>query len=94
MSGHDHSGHGHGCGGECHDHDHSNDITPAVQSLLYSQIDHDAIETLNGKLRSRYQLDQLLFSALLTVVTRVSSQGRSRNCQEDLVRATERQARA
>jgi hypothetical protein len=46
MSGHhhDHSG---GCHGE--DHDHSNDITPAIQSLLYSQIDFDKIITLNGK---------------------------------------------
>ncbi|OOQ90964.1 DUF1000 domain protein [Penicillium brasilianum] len=47
MSGHHHhhggDGHGH-----CHDeHDHSNDITPALQSLLYSQIDFDSITTLN-----------------------------------------------
>ncbi|KAJ5761933.1 uncharacterized protein N7511_005315 [Penicillium nucicola] len=47
MSGHHHDhgdGHGH-----CHseDHDHSNDITPAIQSLLYSQIDFDKITTLN-----------------------------------------------
>lgn len=49
MSGHHHHDHGHG--GHCHDedgHDHSNDITPAVQSLLYSQIDFDSINTLNG----------------------------------------------
>ncbi|CAG8036891.1 unnamed protein product [Penicillium salamii] len=39
---HDHSG---GCHGE--DHDHSNDITPAIQSLLYSQIDFGRIITLN-----------------------------------------------
>jgi ABC-type Zn2+ transport system substrate-binding protein/surface adhesin len=47
MSGHhhDHDGHGH-CHGE--DHDHSNDITPAIQSLLYSQIDFGQITTLNG----------------------------------------------
>ncbi|OGE47916.1 hypothetical protein PENARI_c035G12040 [Penicillium arizonense] len=46
MSGHhhDHDGHGH-CHGE--DHDHSNDITPAIQSLLYSQIDFGQITTLN-----------------------------------------------
>ncbi|RAL00269.1 PITH domain-containing protein [Aspergillus ibericus CBS 121593] len=46
MSGHhhhDHSGHCHGEDG----HDHSNDITPALQSLLYSQIQFDSITTLN-----------------------------------------------
>lgn len=46
MSGHHHHHDGHG---HCHDeHDHSNDITPALQSLLYSQIDFDSITTLNG----------------------------------------------
>ncbi|EEA27705.1 hypothetical protein TMatcc_004001 [Talaromyces marneffei ATCC 18224] len=47
MSGHHHHGHGHG--GHCHDegHDHSNDITPALQSLLYSQIQFDMVSTLN-----------------------------------------------
>ncbi|OJK02940.1 PITH domain-containing protein [Aspergillus brunneoviolaceus CBS 621.78] len=48
MSGHHHH-HGHG-GGHCHDedgHDHSNDITPAIQSLLYSQVQFDSITTLN-----------------------------------------------
>ncbi|PKY00911.1 DUF1000-domain-containing protein [Aspergillus campestris IBT 28561] len=46
MSGHNHD---HGHGGHCHaeGHDHSNDITPAVQSLLYSQIQFDSITTLN-----------------------------------------------
>ncbi|KAJ5334379.1 uncharacterized protein N7506_008162 [Penicillium brevicompactum] len=34
-----------GCHGE--DHDHSNDITPAIQSLLYSQVDFGKIITLN-----------------------------------------------
>lgn len=50
MSGHHHHDHGHG--GHCHDegHDHSNDITPALQSLLYSQIQFDMVSTLNGKL--------------------------------------------
>ncbi|KAJ6190163.1 hypothetical protein N7519_000184 [Penicillium mononematosum] len=43
MSGHHHD-HGH-CHGE--DHDHTNDITPAIQSLLYSQINFDLITTLN-----------------------------------------------
>ncbi|BDD55066.1 hypothetical protein MPDQ_006871 [Monascus purpureus] len=50
MSGHHHhhDGHGHGhCHGEDDGHDHSNDITPAVQSLLYSQIQFDSIITLN-----------------------------------------------
>lgn len=47
MSGHHH--HDHGDGGHCHaEHDHSNDITPAIQSLLYTQIDFDKINTLNG----------------------------------------------
>ncbi|KAJ5212644.1 DUF1000-domain-containing protein [Penicillium cinerascens] len=45
MSDHHHH---HGDGGHCQgEHDHSNDITPAIQSLLYSQIDFDAITTLN-----------------------------------------------
>lgn len=54
MSGHHHhhGGHGHGHGhchaGDGHDHDHSNDITPALQTLLYSQIQFDQITTLNG----------------------------------------------
>ena len=50
MSGHahhshshdDHSGHGHD-----HDHDHSHDVTPALESTLYSQLDFDGISTLN-----------------------------------------------
>jgi len=47
MSGHHH--HDHGDGGHCHaEHDHSNDITPAIQSLLYTQIEFDKINTLNG----------------------------------------------
>ncbi len=37
--------HSHGDGG--HDHDHSDDLTPALQSSLYSQIDFDRIITLN-----------------------------------------------
>lgn len=46
MSDHHHH---HGDGGHCQgEHDHSNDITPALQSLLYSQIDFDSITTLNG----------------------------------------------
>lgn len=48
MSGHHHHHHH---GGHCHGedgHDHSDDITPAVQSLLYSQIQFDSIVTLNG----------------------------------------------
>lgn len=39
---HDHGDHGHD-----HDHDHSDDITPALQNILYSQIDFDALRTLN-----------------------------------------------
>ncbi|KAB8075032.1 PITH domain-containing protein [Aspergillus leporis] len=48
MSGRHH--HNHNRGGHCHGedgHDHSNDITPAIQSLLYSQIRFDSIITLN-----------------------------------------------
>ena len=37
---HDHS-HDHG------EHDHSDDITPALQNILYSQIDFSALRTLN-----------------------------------------------
>jgi len=40
---HDHS-HGGGGGGA---HDHSDDLTPALQNLLHSQIDFDGIRTLN-----------------------------------------------
>lgn len=38
-----HGGHGH----HDHDHDHSDDITPALQSSLYEQINFDEITTLN-----------------------------------------------
>jgi hypothetical protein len=39
---HDHShGHDHG------EHDHTDDITPALQNILYSQIDFSALRTLN-----------------------------------------------
>ncbi|OJD11759.1 hypothetical protein AJ78_07532 [Emergomyces pasteurianus Ep9510] len=46
---HDHShDHGHGRGhDDHHDHDHSSDITPALQSNLYQQIDFDNIVTFN-----------------------------------------------
>lgn len=43
--GHDDHDHSHGAGG----HDHSNDLTPALQSSLYSQIDFDKIVTLNER---------------------------------------------
>jgi hypothetical protein len=55
MSGRHH--HNHNRGGHCHGedgHDHSNDITPAIQSLLYSQIRFDSIITLNGNILDRY----------------------------------------
>ncbi|KAH7153128.1 PITH domain-containing protein [Dactylonectria macrodidyma] len=42
----EHEGHGHGGHGD-HVHDHSDDITPAVQFSLYSQINFDRIITLN-----------------------------------------------
>ena len=48
MSNHchdEHGGHGHN---HSHDgHDHTNDITPALQSGLYQQIDFERITTLN-----------------------------------------------
>lgn len=40
---HDHHGHDHDHNG----HDHSNEIEPALQSLLWRQIDFEAIRTLN-----------------------------------------------
>lgn len=40
---HDHHGHSHHDG----EHDHSDDITPALQSSLYEQINFDEITTLN-----------------------------------------------
>lgn len=44
MSGHHHH---HSCGDDAHGHDHSDDITPAIQSSLYKQIDFENIVTLN-----------------------------------------------
>ena len=41
--GRSHDDHGHSHEG----HDHSNDITPALQSNLYRQIDFDKVTTLN-----------------------------------------------
>lgn len=38
----EHAGHGHD-----DDHDHSDDVTPALQSSLYQQINFDDITTLN-----------------------------------------------
>ena len=38
---------GHGGHDHDHEHDHSDDITPAVQHSLYSQINFDHIVTLN-----------------------------------------------
>ncbi|KAK6359550.1 hypothetical protein TWF696_000703 [Orbilia brochopaga] len=40
----DGDGHGHGHG---HDHSHDDDVTPAIQSSLYSCIDFDAVTTMN-----------------------------------------------
>lgn len=44
---HDHSGHGHSDHGHNHAHDHSDDIEPALQSLIYKQIEFDKIRTYN-----------------------------------------------
>ncbi|OAQ79838.1 hypothetical protein VFPFJ_07228 [Purpureocillium lilacinum] len=51
MSHHCHDEHaGHG-GHDHHEHDHSDDITPALQSSLYEQINFDEITTLNESRR-------------------------------------------
>ena len=42
----DHS-HDHSHGGHHHDHDHDDDVTPALQNLLYEQIDFSAVTCLN-----------------------------------------------
>ncbi|KAL8943091.1 MAG: hypothetical protein Q9216_001291 [Gyalolechia sp. 2 TL-2023] len=42
---HDHSGHGDHHGGE--GHDHSDEIEPALQTLIWKQIDFESIRTLN-----------------------------------------------
>lgn len=50
MSGHpahDDGHHGHGHDHSGHDHDHSNEIEPALQTLLWRQIDFEDIRTLN-----------------------------------------------
>lgn len=39
--------HDHGHGGHDHDHDHSDDITPALQNLLYAQVDFSKVTCLN-----------------------------------------------
>jgi hypothetical protein len=43
---HDEHSHSHG-GDDHHEHDHSDDITPALQNLLYSQLDFPKLTTLN-----------------------------------------------
>ena len=43
---HDH-GHNHGDGHSHGAHDHSDDIEPALHSLLYKQIEFDKVTTLN-----------------------------------------------
>lgn len=80
---HDHSG---GCHSE--DHDHSNDITPAIQSLLYSQIDFGRIITLNGKIKPWSQFCKPENKAHHH--NRNYSQGRCGYCAKDLGGATER----
>ncbi len=41
---HHHGGHGHN---HDHEHDHSDEATPALQTLIYKQIDFDKVRTLN-----------------------------------------------
>ncbi|GME34128.1 hypothetical protein GTA08_BOTSDO11095 [Neofusicoccum parvum] len=43
----EHAGHGGHDHGDGHVHDHSDDITPALQSLLYEQVDFSGVNTLN-----------------------------------------------
>ncbi len=45
--GHDHSDHSHDHHGDDHDHDHSDETQPALQTLIWKQIDFDNIRTLN-----------------------------------------------
>ncbi|KAL8952613.1 MAG: hypothetical protein Q9222_001487 [Ikaeria aurantiellina] len=48
MSNHQHEEHGHGHDHGGHDsHDHSDDIEPALQTLIWKQIDFESIRTLN-----------------------------------------------
>ena len=50
MASSGHSGHDHGhAGGHDHDHDHSDDLTPALQSYIYRQIEFDQVVTLNER---------------------------------------------
>lgn len=47
---HDHSAHGHDHShhdGHGHDHDHSDETEPALQTLIWKQIEFDKIRTLN-----------------------------------------------
>lgn len=43
----DHAGHSHDDQDHSHGHDHSDDIEPALQSLIYQPIEFDGIRTLN-----------------------------------------------
>ena len=45
--GHDHSDHGYEGHGHEHGHDHSDETEPALQTLIWKQIDFDNIRTLN-----------------------------------------------
>lgn len=46
---HDHSSHSHQHGGHDHGdgHDHNDEIEPALQTLIWKQIDFESIRTLN-----------------------------------------------
>lgn len=44
---HDHSDHGHGHHDDNHGHDHSDEIEPALQTLIWQQIEFEKIRTLN-----------------------------------------------
>lgn len=45
--GHDHTGRGHEDHGHDHGHDHSDETEPALQNLIWKQVDFDNIRTLN-----------------------------------------------
>ena len=47
MSHHDHSHNHGGHGHDHHDHDHSDETVPALQTLIYKEIDFDKVRTLN-----------------------------------------------
>lgn len=63
---HDHSAHDHSHGDNHEAHDHSDDVEPALQSLLWKQIEFEKITTLNESVpESGAQIVQKLWSQRL-----------------------------